>query len=104
MLLQHGLLQSSAVWVDNGPDEAMAFILADAGFDVWLVSLYRLPGVHLPFNQCAASVHSPFLSITRHDNRSSNGLQRLGLHFTAVTAHQCVPSDVTVRFLPSLIE
>ena len=38
MLLQHGLLQSSAVWVDNGPTQALAFILADAGFDVWLVS------------------------------------------------------------------
>ena len=37
VLLQHGLLQCSAVWVDNGPLQALAFILADAGFDVWLV-------------------------------------------------------------------
>lgn len=36
VLLQHGLLDSSATWVLNDPDQSLAFILAEAGWDVWL--------------------------------------------------------------------
>ncbi|XP_049530888.1 lipase 3-like [Anopheles darlingi] len=36
VFLQHGLLSSSADWLLSGPDRALAFILADAGYDVWL--------------------------------------------------------------------
>ena len=36
VLLQHGLLDSSFTWVNNGPEKSLAFILADKGFDVWL--------------------------------------------------------------------
>eukprot|EP00484_Ammonia_sp_Unknown_P019414 CAMPEP_0197041064 /NCGR_PEP_ID=MMETSP1384-20130603/17662_1 /TAXON_ID=29189 /ORGANISM="Ammonia sp." /LENGTH=402 /DNA_ID=CAMNT_0042471921 /DNA_START=32 /DNA_END=1240 /DNA_ORIENTATION=+ len=36
VLLMHGLLDSSYTWVNNFPDESLAFLLADAGYDVWL--------------------------------------------------------------------
>uniref|UniRef100_A0A1B0DL48 Partial AB-hydrolase lipase domain-containing protein n=1 Tax=Phlebotomus papatasi TaxID=29031 RepID=A0A1B0DL48_PHLPP len=34
--LQHGLLCSSADWVVIGPDRALAYLLADEGYDVWM--------------------------------------------------------------------
>lgn len=36
VFLQHGLLSSSADWVVTGPGNALAFLLADRGYDVWL--------------------------------------------------------------------
>lgn len=38
VLLWHGVLDSSATWVINGPGKSLGFILADAGFDVWLAN------------------------------------------------------------------
>ncbi|XP_076058451.1 lipase 3-like isoform X2 [Oratosquilla oratoria] len=35
-LLGHGILCSSADFVMNDPDQALAFVLADGGYDVWL--------------------------------------------------------------------
>ncbi|XP_062020471.1 triacylglycerol lipase 2-like [Rosa rugosa] len=38
VLLQHGLLTDAASWLLNPPNQALAFILADKGFDVWLAN------------------------------------------------------------------
>ncbi|KAK8400725.1 hypothetical protein O3P69_002493 [Scylla paramamosain] len=35
-LLQHCLLCSSADYIMNTPDQALAYVLADAGYDVWM--------------------------------------------------------------------
>lgn len=36
VLLQHALLDSSFAFVGNAPEESLGYILADAGYDVWL--------------------------------------------------------------------
>ncbi|KAK8754079.1 hypothetical protein OTU49_010156 [Cherax quadricarinatus] len=36
VLMQHGLLASSCSWILASPEKAPAYIMADAGYDVWL--------------------------------------------------------------------
>jgi pimeloyl-ACP methyl ester carboxylesterase len=36
VMLQHGVLDSAFTWVINGPQRSLAYILADAGYDVWM--------------------------------------------------------------------
>lgn len=36
VFLQHGLLSSSVDWVIMGPGKGLAYLLADAGYDVWM--------------------------------------------------------------------
>ncbi|CAG4979224.1 unnamed protein product [Colias eurytheme] len=39
VLLQHGLFASSADWILNGPEKGLAYVLADAGYDVWMSNI-----------------------------------------------------------------
>ncbi|XP_075973506.1 lipase 3-like [Anticarsia gemmatalis] len=39
VFLQHGLFASSADWIINGPGKGLAYVLADAGYDVWMANI-----------------------------------------------------------------
>ncbi|KAL4085775.1 hypothetical protein PRIC1_015109 [Phytophthora ramorum] len=36
VILQHGVIESSFTWICNYRNQSLAFVLADAGYDVWL--------------------------------------------------------------------
>ncbi|EDW03608.1 GH10414 [Drosophila grimshawi] len=39
VLLVHGLQDSSAAWLVNGPDKALAYLLSNRGYDVWMLNV-----------------------------------------------------------------
>ncbi|XP_026749708.2 lipase 3-like [Galleria mellonella] len=39
VFLQHGIFGSSADWIINGPHKGLGYVLADAGYDVWMANI-----------------------------------------------------------------
>ncbi|KDR10945.1 Lipase 3 [Zootermopsis nevadensis] len=39
VILQHGILSASDIWILMGREKSLGFILADAGYDVWLTNI-----------------------------------------------------------------
>lgn len=66
VFLQHGLLGSSYDWVVTGPENGLAYLLADAGFDVWMGNArgntYSRAHVYLP-----TKPSSPYWDFSFHE-------------------------------------
>lgn len=66
VILAHPLLSSSAEWLVTGPGNALAFLLADAGYDVWL---FNVRGNTFSVNHTTLSVNdAAFWDFTFHEH------------------------------------
>lgn len=70
VLLHHGLLGSSADWIIPGPEKGLAFILSEAGYDVWMANVrgntYSRSHVSRPIDSFAFWNFS-FHEVSQHD-------------------------------------
>ncbi|XP_049878411.1 lipase 3-like [Pectinophora gossypiella] len=70
VLLHHGLLGSSADWVIPGPGKGLAYILSDAGYDVWMANVrgntYSRAHINRPVDSFAFWNFS-FHEVSQHD-------------------------------------
>ncbi|XP_058830911.1 lipase 1-like [Topomyia yanbarensis] len=55
ILLQHGILHSSADWLVLGPQRSLAYQLVDLGFDVWLANTRSSLNSHQHEHYCTCS-------------------------------------------------
>ncbi|XP_055527843.1 lipase 3-like [Wyeomyia smithii] len=55
ILLQHGILHSSADWLVLGPGRSLAYQLVDLGFDVWLANTRSSLNSHQHLKLCTCS-------------------------------------------------
>ncbi|XP_058462268.1 lipase 3-like [Malaya genurostris] len=55
ILLQHGILHSSADWLVLGPKRSLAYQLVDLGFDVWLANSRSTQNSHQHTKYCTCS-------------------------------------------------
>lgn len=62
VVLQHGLYSSSFNWMANLPNQSLAFILADAGYDVWLANSRGNT-----YSKRSASTKADFWAYTKDD-------------------------------------
>ncbi|XP_031262184.1 triacylglycerol lipase 2-like [Pistacia vera] len=69
VLLQHGLLSDGFVWLASSPEQALSFLLANNGFDVWIANgrgtVYSLGHKSLsPDNAVIFLIHSRSYDLT----------------------------------------
>ncbi|XP_063366211.1 lipase 3-like [Cydia amplana] len=70
VLLHHGLLGSSADWVIAGPEKSLAYVLSNAGYDVWLANVRgnTYSRAHITLKpECRAFWNFTFHEVSQHD-------------------------------------